>query len=88
MKLIAITAVKFGPGEGKLVEAGNEFDCDGATGKALLESGGAATPEDYERAKAAAMSDRDRLAALETQNAELAEDNAKLRDELEKAKKK
>lgn len=82
MKLVAITAVKYGP-KGETAESGQPFEVDSETAKTLIELGSAAAPEDYERAKAAAKPAGERLAELETENVALREENAKLKAELE-----
>lgn len=85
MKLIAITHCKYGQtkdkdGGVKVLEAqpGEAFEADADTAQTLIDAGGAATPEDYERAKAAAKSPDERLAELEADNARLREENEKL----------
>lgn len=84
MKLMAITAVK--AGTGKRVEAGSAFEVDDKLGRQLVAAGAAATPENYARAKAASRPDRERIADLEAENAELKAANATLTADLEKAK--
>lgn len=70
MKLVAISAVKYGK-EGETAQPGETFEVDAETGKTLIEGGSAATPTDYARAKAASRPDRERIADLEARNEEL-----------------
>lgn len=86
MRLVAITNVKYGP-KGETAEAGVAFEVDTKTAKELIANGGAATPEDYETMKAAARTPEQINAQIAAENASLREENEKLRDELAKAKK-
>ena len=90
MKLIAISAVKYGApdksGNAATAQPGEPFEVDTDIGKRLIEGGSAATPADYARAKAASRPDRERIAELEAQNAELAAATAQLTEDLEQAK--
>jgi hypothetical protein len=73
MKLIAKVNVKYGPGDGKIAAPGEPFEMDGETAKALMASGSAATPADYEREQRASQPAEDRIAELEAENASLKE---------------
>lgn len=82
MKLIAITAVKYGKG-GETAQPGEALDVDTDTAKALIGAGAAATPQDYERARTAAKAPEQRVAELEAENAELRAETAALKEALE-----
>jgi hypothetical protein len=84
VKLVAIVKVNHGQkkdprGTVEVVSAdpGESFDIDPDTAKILIANGSAATPEDYERAKAATKPAGERMAELEAENAQLREDLAK-----------
>jgi hypothetical protein len=84
VKLIAITHCKYDEVDkaGKITQReaqpGEAFDvADKKAAEGLIAAGGAATPEDYERAKAASKTTDERVAELEAENAKLREQIAK-----------